>query len=105
MCNPQTWRTSWFEIGVFLLLDGLHSRLTSSIYSWFGIRVFLLLDRFPTKADELHLPGFGVRVVLLLGYVGPRHSIPYYLVATPLKEGSHICHLGDVPLCRIALKQ
>ena len=77
-------------------------RLTSSIYPWFGIRVFVLLDRLPTKANELHLPVFEVRVVTLLGYVGPRHLIPYHSGAAPLREASPIRHPGYAPLRRIA---
>ena len=69
----------------------------------FWNKSFLHLDRLPTKAHELHLPGFGVRGVPLLGYVGPRHPIPYYSGAIPLKEGTPICHPGDAPLRRIAL--
>ena len=103
----------------FLLLDDSQPWLTSSIYpslksefssprrlpakanelhlSGFVIRVFRLLDELPAKANELHLPGFGMRVLLLLGYVGPRHPIPYYSGATPQREGSPIHQPADAP--------
>ena len=103
----------------FLLLDVSRPWFTSSIYlglrsafssprrlpakanelhlSGFVIRVFRLLDELPAKANELHLPGFGIRVLLLLGYVGPRHPIPYYSGVTPQREGSPIHQLGDAP--------
>ena len=84
MSNPQPGRPVCLGLNFSFFYTDCLPRLTSSIYPWFGIGVFLLLDRLPAQADELHLPVFGIRVVPLLGYVGPRHPIPYYSGATLL---------------------
>ena len=101
MSNPQPGGPGSLRSEFSFSLTDCLQRLTSSIYPWFGIGVFLLLDILPAKADEPHLPGCGVRVVPLLGYVGPRHPIPYYSDATPVREDSPIRHTVDASLRRI----
>ena len=124
MSNPRPGGRGDFTWSL-LLLDDSRPWLTRSVYpglrsefssprrlpakanklhlSGFVIRVFRILDELPSKANELHLPGFGIRVLLLLGYVGPRHPIPYYSWCNPLKGGLlHPPTGGRAPVRRIA---
>ena len=56
-------RQQRFEVGVFLFLVGLPSKVHDFQLPGFGIRGFLLLWYIsPSRADKLHQPKFEVRV-------------------------------------------